>query len=398
MVPEGWERTKLGQLVSIKHGYAFSSEYFSSDGEYALLTPGNFYDSGGYRDLREKQKFFNGPIPEEYVLQEGDMLVAMTEQAAGLLGSTMFVPSGIRYLHNQRLGLIKKLKGSLVDLAFLHSLMSTEELRKRISSESGGTKVKHTSPAKLLNLDLLLPPLSEQKKIAEILSTWDRAIEVAERQLENARLQKKALMQQLLTGTRRLPGFDGEWKTALFSQICQRGKERFDPKRETRVQPCIELEHIEPETGRILKCGSTEHMASTKSVFQTSDVLFGKLRPYLKKFAFPKSSGVCTSEIWVLRSQPKLIISAYLYLIVQSEGFIATASKSSGTKMPRAEWSVVGEYIVKLPTLEEQHAIAAVFGGSDCLISALTDKLTHLRTEKRALMQQLLTGRKRVTV
>src|SRR5690606_9276469 len=99
-----WERKTFSNLCDVKHGYAFESASFSDEGEYVLLTPGNFYEQGGYRDRGDLQKYFTGEIPADYVLAKGDMLVAMTEQAAGLLGSPILVPESGKFLHNQRLG------------------------------------------------------------------------------------------------------------------------------------------------------------------------------------------------------------------------------------------------------------------------------------------------------
>ena len=84
---EGWEEQNLEDLISVKHGFAFKSEYFTDEGDFVLLTPGNFYERGGYRDRDNKQKYYKGEIPKGYVLSKGDLLVAMTEQAPGLLGS-----------------------------------------------------------------------------------------------------------------------------------------------------------------------------------------------------------------------------------------------------------------------------------------------------------------------
>lgn len=103
----GWSETLLGELVTIRHGFAFKSEFFTEEGEYVLLTPGNFYESGGYRDRGPKQKYYVGKIPDGFILNQGDFLVAMTEQAAGLLGSPIVVPEANHFLHNQRLGLVQ---------------------------------------------------------------------------------------------------------------------------------------------------------------------------------------------------------------------------------------------------------------------------------------------------
>ena len=114
-----WVATPFSELCDIKHGYAFESEFFSNEGEHVLLTPGNFYEQGGYRDRGELQKYFNGEIPADYVLAKGDLLVAMTEQAAGLLGSPILVPESHKFLHNQRLGLVEKKPGMVWASEFL---------------------------------------------------------------------------------------------------------------------------------------------------------------------------------------------------------------------------------------------------------------------------------------
>ena len=91
-VPVGWDETPLKGKISIAHGFAFSSEHFASHGPYRLTTPGHFYEVGGFRDIAEKQKYYVGPVPADYVLEPDDLIIAMTEQADGLLGSAAVVP------------------------------------------------------------------------------------------------------------------------------------------------------------------------------------------------------------------------------------------------------------------------------------------------------------------
>lgn len=101
----GWIKKPLSDLCDIKHGFAFKGAFFTDDGDYVVLTPGNFYETGGYRDRGQKQKYYRGEIPPGFILDKGDLLIAMTEQAAGLLGSPIIVPESDKFLHNQRLGL-----------------------------------------------------------------------------------------------------------------------------------------------------------------------------------------------------------------------------------------------------------------------------------------------------
>lgn len=104
-----WRDTTLGSAVHIKHGFAFKGEYFSEDGQYIVLTPGNFSEDGGFRIRPGKDRAYVGDIPEAFVLKKGDLIIAMTEQGPGLLGSSAIIPEENRFLHNQRLGLVLSL-------------------------------------------------------------------------------------------------------------------------------------------------------------------------------------------------------------------------------------------------------------------------------------------------
>mgnify|MGYP000673896158 CR=1 FL=1 len=171
-----WTKQKLGNLLTIKHGYAFKGQYFSNFGSHIVLTPGNFYDVGGFRRVIGKEKWYTGEIPREYVLSTNDLIVAMTEQGEGLLGSSALVPKDNLYLHNQRIGLILENK-ELIDRKLLFYLFNTEKVRKQIRGSANGSKVRHTSPKKIYDVEVCLPDLPTQKKIASILSTYDDLIE-----------------------------------------------------------------------------------------------------------------------------------------------------------------------------------------------------------------------------
>lgn len=166
----------MNDLFKVKHGFAFDGKYFSSEGEYILLSPGNFHDAGGFK-LKDKEKYFTGEIPEDYVLSKGDLLVAMTEQAEGLLGSSALIPSSNRFLHNQRLGLITDWDAAEIDLRFLYHLFNTREVRAQIRASATGTKVRHTSPSRIGEVRVAIPDVATQRKIASILSTYDDLIE-----------------------------------------------------------------------------------------------------------------------------------------------------------------------------------------------------------------------------
>jgi type I restriction enzyme S subunit len=193
-----WEVKQFSELCEIKHGYAFASEFFSNEGDYVLLTPGNFFEQGGYRDRGELQKYFTGEIPPDYVLAKNDMLVAMTEQAAGLLGSPILVPESNKFLHNQRLGLVVKKPGVAWANEFFYHLFNSQRVRKAIHDTASGAKVRHTSPTKIGDVIVSVPnTLPEQQKIAECLSSVDEVIAAQARKLDALKTHKRGLMQKL---------------------------------------------------------------------------------------------------------------------------------------------------------------------------------------------------------
>jgi len=161
--------TTLRDAIEIKHGFAFRSEFFETEGNMVLLTPGNFEEAGGYRDRGEKQKYYVGECPSEFVLEGGDLLVAMTEQAKGLLGSPIIVPDDGIFLHNQRLGKVQPKKQ--LSLAWLFHYFNTSTVREQLHQTGTGLKVRHTSPTKIGDLKIKIPPLDEQINVAHTLDS-----------------------------------------------------------------------------------------------------------------------------------------------------------------------------------------------------------------------------------
>lgn len=201
----GWKVARLRDLCTINHGFAFKSDYFTEAGEYVLLTPGNFFEGGGYRDRGSKQKYYDGPIPPGFVLKAGSLLVAMTEQAAGLLGSPIIVPSDGRFLHNQRLGLVQSLPGVDFDNGFFFHLFNTHSVRNELHKTGTGVKVRHTSPERIGRLEVNVPStLAGQRTVASQLERLaaeiDAIVEVQEQKLVHLVALKQSLLRRAFSG------------------------------------------------------------------------------------------------------------------------------------------------------------------------------------------------------
>ena len=202
---QGWLEAPLADLCDVKHGYAFEGEFFALEGDYVLLTPGSFFESGGYRERGEKTKFFVGQIPGDYILAAGDLLVAMTEQAAGLLGSPLLVPESNRFLHNQRLGLVTgKPDVPWLNEFFFH-VFNLGRVRQEIHASASGVKVRHTSPGKI-GVVLVAYPKSviEQRRVTvqlgELSEETQRLASLYQRKLTALDELKKSLLAQAFSG------------------------------------------------------------------------------------------------------------------------------------------------------------------------------------------------------
>lgn len=178
-----WRDCKLGELLEIKHGYAFLGEHFASAGSHVVLTQGNFLEEGGFKEKSDKAKWYNGPIPQDYILEEGDLLVAMTEQSEGLLGSSALIPRSGIYLHNQRLGLVQIRDRKQADQHFIYYLFNSKSVRQQIRGSASGTKIRHTAPSRIADVKVRVPPLITQQRIAGILSAYDELMENNQRRI-----------------------------------------------------------------------------------------------------------------------------------------------------------------------------------------------------------------------
>jgi hypothetical protein len=190
-------------------------------------------------------------------------------------------------------------------------------------------------------------PLPEQQAIAAALSDADGVVAGLERVIAKKRLIKQGAMQDLLTARRRLPGFSGEWEVKPFAQIARIRNAKVQTLGNPIAENCIELEQVESETGRILYWSDATNRATVKYQFEAGDVLFGRLRPYLRKFHRANIQGVCSTEIWPLMTQG--IDGGFLYQVIQSDGFITAACEAYGTHMPRADWGKIATHQIQVP-------------------------------------------------
>lgn len=168
-----WPNMTLGDLIHVKHGFAFKGEFFTSDGDKLVLKPGNFPVGGGIRLRPGKDDYYTGSYPPNFELSPGDLLVVMTDltQAAPILGSPAFVPDEPVMLHNQRLGLVQIKEGVELDRRFLYYAMLSDTSRSQIRATATGATVRHTAPERIYRVRLGVPPLALQQVLGDVLGS-----------------------------------------------------------------------------------------------------------------------------------------------------------------------------------------------------------------------------------
>jgi type I restriction enzyme S subunit len=325
------------------------------------------------------------------VYPAGSVLVAMYG-GYNQIGRTglLAIPAAV----NQALTAIRPDPRRLSSRYLLRALNFRVDHWKSVASSS--RKDPNITGRDIAEFPLPVPPLAEQEAIAEALSDADALVEALEQLLAKKRHLKQGAMQDLLTGTKRLPSFAGDWHLEPLGEIAQPRKERVDPRRTGANEFCVELEHIEQGTGRLVGYTATSEGSSLKSVFQKDDVLFGKLRAYLRKYWLADREGVCSTEIWVLKAKRPCLIPQFLLQLVQTDRLVQVASSAYGTHMPRSDWNMVKNYEVWLPPVPEQAAIVAILSDMDAEIAALESEHAKARQLKQGMTQELLTGKIRL--
>ena len=403
MVPEGWDILPLGEMADFRNGLNFTK---SEDGDpIKIITIPDFWQRSELRDLSGVKSISpKGKVPPSSLLESGDMLFVRSNGNPELVGRCLFFPEINEPVSFSGFTIRGRVDQEQLFPEFAAYVMLTERTKAQFRRGRGGGNISNLSQDILAGVQVALPPLPEQRKIADILSTWDRAIETTEALLATARTQKRALMQSLLTGKRRFPGFEGQqWKEVRLGDLCEirRGaspRPIKDPKwfantgrgwvRISDVTAC--------STTRLLE---TEQYLSELGVTKSVPVEPGELiMSICATIGVPRIVGipVCIHDGFVVfRKTEGRISREFLYYFIE---LVTERLKNSGQPgtQKNLNTTIVGNIIVPDISMEEQVRIAGVLGEADEDIAIQSNQIEKLRTEKKALMQQLLTGKRRV--
>ena len=383
MVPNGWERKPIKELCeSIIDCVNKTAKHVDFVTPYKMLRTTNIRNG---RVDTENVRYVEKDVYEQWIRRgapkKGDVI--FTREApvgeAGILDDENGIFLGQRTMMYRA----HPLKSD--NRFLLYSLLSSY-CQKQIEDFSNGGTVAHMRVPDCGEIIISTPPLLEQRKIALILSTWDRAISKTERLIDNSKLLKKALMQQLLTGAhtqrKRLledsgKPFEGEWEEVELGSILSIGSGK-------------DYKHL--SIGNIPVYGSGGHMLNVSDyLYDGESVCIGR-KGTIDKPMFLAGKFWTVDTLYYthsfINSLPQFIFQYFLTLKWR------TYSEASG--VPSLSKSIIEKLKITLPPLPEQQKIATVLVNADKEIDLLEKQLADLKKEKKALMQQLLTGKRRV--
>lgn len=389
MVPKGWEKHPVGKICS-------------------SIVPG-----------RNKPKVFDGNIPwvttpeihGRYIPSKLQVNY-VSEEALREAGGKVVPPGAVIMAAVGDLGLVAISSESVVLNQQLHAFVCSEIINNEylaywlttqkpyMESVASKTTIPYMNKANCESIPVIVPPLPEQKKIAKILSTWDKAITTTEQLLANSQQQKKALLQQLLTGKKRLLDkngvrFSGEWKSYHLSHVAVivMGS---SPKSEAYNENGIGLPLLQGNADIKNRISAPRIFTSeiTKEC-EIGDILLSVRAP-VGTVAISEHKACIGRGIAALHAKPNFDQSFIYQFLLWFEP--KWGSLSQGSTFESINSDDIKNLKINVPNFGEQQKIAAILSTADQEISALQQKLDALKQEKKALMQQLLTGKRRVQI
>ncbi|HTV73438.1 MAG TPA: restriction endonuclease subunit S [Candidatus Acidoferrales bacterium] len=427
-----WRTVRLGDLVTVKHGWPFKSDRYSHDltGRPIVVSIGNFDYSGGFRFDSTVAKEYRGDYPAEYNLIAGDILLVMTCQTAGgeILGLPGRIPNdGRKYLHNQRLGKVV-VKSRDVNDRFLYWLFLWSEFNRELVNSASGTKIVHTAPARIEAFEFRLPPLHEQAAIAASLDALDHKIELNRKMSATLEAMARALFKSWFVdfdpvrvkAEGRDPGLppdiavlfpdsfeDSElgpiphgWALKQIADIAFVSREAVNPLDfPEEIFEHYSIPAFDSTGGAILERGIS--IRSNKFLVSHRAVLLSRLNPRTPRIVIPLAQGhhraICSTEFAVMIA--RAYSREWLYCLFSNEQFCDKfATMVTGTS--GSHQRVKSESLLAMHTVAPSEPIVAAFTDMSAsmlgrIASARSESVT-LSKIRDALLPKLISGEIRV--
>lgn len=408
MVPNGWEDGRVGDLlIGLESGVSVNAEdrqmKTSEKGVLKVSAVSyGIFDQNAVKVIDSPNELHRAKTNPK----QGQIIISRSNTEE-LVGASAYIEHDFSnlFLPDKLWQTIPKPNS---DMKWLSYVLSSEHSRYTLSNLATGTSgsMKNITKGELLGLKIGIPPLQEQRKIAKILSTWDKTIATTEKLIETSKQQKKALMQQLLTGKKRLVNpetglvFEGVWKTIKIKDVFKAKTTRAKEGNYTTYS--VTKNGIVSQEDYFNKSVASQDTSNYK-VIEFGDFVMSGLNFWMGSvdIYLNKTKGII-SPAYKTFSVSDDVDLKFMYHFVRSEKFnqILVDSSIVGASVVRRNFNsdVFFNWGIDLPSMREQQKIASVLTAADKEIEVIQAKLAHFKQEKKALMQQLLTGKRRVKI
>lgn len=343
------KNVELSKVTDFINGYAFKSELFQEKG-IPIIRIGNLEnDNINLKNLvyYEKNEKFNS-----YIIKRNDILIAMSGATTGKIAYYNF--DEIMYL-NQRIGAIK-IKEKLDSIYLFYFLKQNKD---NLLSLATGSAQPNLSSKIINQIQIPLPTLTKQKKIANTLAKASELITLRKESIKKLDELSKSIFIDMFGDTVSNPK---KWDVINFSEIIDIKSKSIKPMDIKKDYIYIGLENIESNTGKIIDANEafSQNLKSNKFYFDRTNILYGKLRPYLNKVALPEYEGVCSTDILPISLKNKQN-KIFAYYMIKDKNFVEEMnSKSSGANLPRVNKDILLNYKIYNPPKDLQNKFATI--------------------------------------
>jgi type I restriction enzyme S subunit len=378
----GWIETTLGQVADVIDPHPSHRAPIVDELGIPFIGIGDLRNTGDV-DFSKARKVSREILSEHKLrYSRSDYLIGLGRVAS--IGMVVKLPDdSIDYVVSPTLAVIKAKK---ILPQFLYISLQGNHLQEQFQKYKKGSTRESVGMQVLRKLSIQVPPLAEQKRIVDLISSVDSYIEALEQQAESARKSRSAVLHEMLSA-----GGDG-WTETTLGEVAAFSSAKVLPEELRPDSKYVGLEHLQPYNLNITDAGLCSEVKSSVTPFNISDVLFGRLRPYLHKVAFADFAGYCSPEILVLTARENCQ-SKFLAYICDLESTIKfCVDRSAGTKMPRTSQGDLSALKLLLPSISEQKRIVELISSMDDGITA-TEKLISITKQMRSgLLSDLLDG------
>ncbi len=394
-VPDGWIEEIFGSVSEFKNGLNFTK---SDHGESIKIV--GVGDFKGFSELKDTDNLeyvrVANKIRDEELLKSGDLLFVRSNGNKDLIGRCLYFPVVTERLSYSGFTIRGRIDSRKILPEYASYLVRSSFVKRQFLQNGGGTNISNLSQQILNDVIFGLPPFPEQQKIAQILSTWGKAIRKLEALIASKQKRKEALLQQLLTGKKRFSGFNEEWETYrlgdLFDERNETGFHDMNLLSITRGKGVIPRNEVERK--------DTSNDDKSKYLrICPGDIGYNTMRMWQGVSALSMFEGIVSPAYTICIPRKKIDgkFAAYLFKTMPIIHLFQRYSQGLTSDTWNLKFHHFSEIKINIPTeIAEQQKIASVLSAAEKEIETHQNQLSTLKEQKKGLMQQLLTGKRRV--